>query len=85
MVRAVASFTGDTGQVTTGTSAATVAVADITPILTVPFSYAVDSFTIVDGSASFDDTFSNGPPPIGGLFGTKLAAFATNEGGGGSI
>ena len=84
LVRAVASFTGDTGQVTTETSAATGAVADITPILTVPFSYDVDSFTVVDGSATFDDTFSNGPPPVGGLFGTKLAAFATNAGGGGS-
>ena len=85
LVRAVASFTGDTGQVTTGTSAATGAVADITPILTVPFNYDVDSFTIVDGSATFDDTFSSGPPPVGGLFGTKLAAFATSAGGGGSV
>ena len=85
LVRAVASFTGDTGQVTTGTSAATGAVADITPILTVPFSYDVDNFTVVDGSATFDDTFSSGPPPVGGLFGTKLAAFATSAGGGGSI
>ena len=84
LVRAVASFTGDTGQVTTETSAATGAVADITAILTVPFSYDVDSFTVVDGSATFDDTFSNGPPPVGGLFGTKLAAFATSAGGGGS-
>ncbi|MGB6507004.1 MAG: hypothetical protein WBF07_02510, partial [Xanthobacteraceae bacterium] len=71
LVRAVASFTGDTGQVTTGTSTATGAVADITPILTVPFSYDVDSFTVIDGSATFDDTFGNGPPPVGGLFGTK--------------
>ena len=85
LVRAVASFTGDTGQVTTGTSTATGAVADITPILTVPFSYDVDSFTVIDGSATFDDTFGNGPPPVGGLFGTKLAAFATSAGGGGSV
>ena len=77
LVRAEASFTGDTGQITTGASAQTVAVADITPTLSVPFSYAVDNFTVVDGGSTFDDNFSNGPPPIGGLLGAKTAAFGT--------
>ena len=53
-----------------------------------PFSYAVDDFSIsktLSGSTTnFNDNFSNGAPPIGGLFGTSVNAFATNGGGGGT-
>ena len=45
--RAIASFTDDTGQVVTTTSAATAAVADVTPEITVPFSYTVENLSIV--------------------------------------
>ena len=46
LVRVQASFTDDTGQIITATSTPTAAVAEITPILTVPFSYAVDEFQV---------------------------------------
>ena len=85
IVRAVASFTDASGQLNTAVSAPTAAVADVTPILTVPFSYAVDSFDIVKGGTTFSDNFSNGPPPVGGLFGTTQDAFSTTGGSGGSI
>ncbi len=81
-VRVQASFTDDTGQTVTATSTSTSAVAEITPILTAPFSYAVDEFKVSDGlGQSFDDTFSNGAPPIGGSFGSNLVAFQTSSGG----
>ena len=82
LVRVQATFTDDTGQIVTAASTPTVAVAEIAPILTVPFSYAVDEFTVSDGlGKSFTDTFNNGPPPIGGLFGSTLLAFQTSSGG----
>jgi probable HAF family extracellular repeat protein len=85
MFRVQASFTDDTGQVVTATSAPTVPVVDITPVLTVPFSYTVDDFSITTGNgASFNDNFSSGPPPVGGLFGTTLDAFSPTSGPGGS-
>ena len=37
-------------------STPTAPVADIVPMVTVPFSYALDEFKIVKGSATFDDT-----------------------------
>ena len=82
LVRVQATFTDDTGQIVTAASTPTVAVAEIAPILTVPFSYAVDEFTVSDGLGElFADTFNNGPPPIGGLFGSTLLAFQTSSGG----
>ena len=88
LVRAVATFTDDTGQVQITTSTQTAAIAEISPILSVPFSYAVDDFSIsktLSGSTTnFNDNFSNGAPPIGGLFGTSVNAVATNGGGGGT-
>ena len=88
LVRAVATFTDDTGQVQTTTSTQTAAVAEISPIFSVPFSYAVDDFaiskTLSGSTTNFNDNFSNGAPPIGGLFGTSVNAFATNGGGGGT-
>ena len=82
LVRVQATFTDDTGQIVTAASTPTVAVAEIAPILTVPFSYAVDEFTVSDGlGESFADTFNNGPPPIGGLFGSTPLAFQTSSGG----
>ena len=81
-VRVQAAFTDDTGQTVSATSTPTSAVAEITPILTAPFSYAVDEFKVSDGlGQSFDDTFSNGVPPVGGSFGSNLAAFQTSSGG----
>ena len=78
--RAVASFTDDTGQVVTATSAATAPVADIAPIVTQPFSFALDEFKVVKGANTFDDTFMQGAPPVGGEFGSNLLAFNTNNG-----
>ena len=79
LFRATASFTDDTGQLRSTTSTPTATVADITPIITTPFSYAADELKIVkNGSTTFDDTFANGPPPVGGSFNTTLDAFATN-------
>jgi len=85
--RAQASFTDDTGQVITATSTPTVPVADITPILSVPFSYTVDEFKYTNGlGASFDDTFTDGPPPVGGIgmAGSLPIGFQTSGGGYGS-
>ncbi len=79
LFRATASFTDDTGQLVSAVSAPTTEVADITPTITVPFSYAVDELKIVkNSSTAFDDTFTNGPPPVGGNFNTNLVAFGTN-------
>ena len=79
LFRATASFTDDTGQLHSATSTPTTAtVADITPIITTPFSYAVDELKIVkNGSTSFDDTFANGPPPVGGSSNGTPVVFAT--------
>ncbi len=53
--------------------------SDVTPIVTTPFSYALDELTITkSGLAVFDDTFGNGPPPIGGSFNGTPVAFATS-------
>ena len=61
--RAQASFIDDTGRVQTVTSAPTVAVAPVTPEITLPFSYAVESLTIVKNSTQiYDDSFSAAPP-----------------------
>ncbi|HEX4458524.1 MAG TPA: hypothetical protein VIA18_11175, partial [Polyangia bacterium] len=61
--RAVASFTDDTGQVVSSTSAATTTVAYVTPVITVPFSYAADDLSIVkNGTQIYNDTFSQAPP-----------------------
>ena len=52
-------------------------VGDITPVLVAPYSFAVDEFKIVKGSAVFDDTFAQ-PPPAGTNFGsTPLVNFTT--------
>src|SRR5205085_1750844 len=61
--RAQASFTDDTGQLVTATSAPTVSVADVTPFITAPYSYAADEFSIVkNGTQIYDDTFAQAPP-----------------------
>ncbi len=61
--RALASFTDDTGQVVSSNSTPTAAVADVTPVITVPFSYAADGLSIVkNGTQIYDDTFSQAPP-----------------------
>ena len=77
LIRDVASFTDVGGALITTSSTPTAAVADITPIVTAPFSYALDSFEVVKGSTTFDDTFTQGAPPIGGAFGSSVVAFAT--------
>ena len=85
--RVQASFTDDTGQVITATSTPTVPVADVTPILSVPFSYTVDEFKYTNGlGASFVDTFTDGPPPVGGtaMAGSLPLGFQTSAGGYGS-
>ena len=79
LFRAIASFTDDTGQLVSAISVPTATVADMTPTILVPFSYSVDELKIVkNGSTAFDDTFANGPPPVGGNFNNKLVAFGTN-------
>jgi VCBS repeat-containing protein len=61
--RAQASFTDDTGQVISNTSPQTATVADVTPIITVPFSYAADGLSIVkNGTQIYNDTCSQAPP-----------------------
>src|ERR1700723_2548272 len=45
LFRPTASFTDDTGQVVTTTSAQTVAVADVPPEIAVPFSYTVSDLS----------------------------------------
>ena len=75
---ATASYPDDTGQLRSTTSMPTATVADITPIITTPFSYAVDELKIVkNGSTTFDDTFANGPPPVGGSSNGTPVVFAT--------
>jgi hypothetical protein len=78
--RVVASFTNDTGQVVKATSTPTAPVADIAPIVTQPFSFALDEFKVTKGANTFDDTFTQGPPPVGGFLGGNLLAFNTNNG-----
>ena len=60
------SFTDSGGQLITATSSPTVAVADVTPVITAPFSQsaiAVDDLSIVkNGAQIYDDTFSQAPP-----------------------
>ena len=65
--RAQASFTDDTGQVVSTTSAPSAPVADVTPEITVPFSYTVADLSIVktvSGTPTqiYDDTFGQAPP-----------------------
>ncbi|HEX3703276.1 MAG TPA: hypothetical protein VHU82_08100, partial [Vicinamibacterales bacterium] len=62
--RAEASFTDvATGQPVSTTSAPTVAIADVTPVITIPFSFAADELSIVkNGSQIYDDTFAVAPP-----------------------
>ena len=50
-------------------------VGDITPTLIAPFNFAVDEFKVTKGTAVFDDTFTQGPPPTGGLFGGNPVVF----------
>ena len=64
--RVQSSFTDSGGQLITATSSPTVAVADVTPVITAPFSQsaiAVDDLSIVkNGTQIYDDTFSQAPP-----------------------
>ena len=64
--RVQGSFTDSGGQLITATSSPTVAVADVTPVITAPFSQsaiAVDDLSIVkNGAQIYDDTFSQAPP-----------------------
>ncbi len=64
--RAIASFTNSANNVITTTSTATVPVADVTPEITIPFSYAVDDLSIVktvSGTPTqvYNDTFGTAP------------------------
>jgi len=60
--RAIASFTDSADNVITTTSSATASVADITPEITIPFSYAVDDLSIVkNGTQIYNDPFSTAP------------------------
>jgi VCBS repeat-containing protein len=62
-LRAQSSFTDSGGQLITATSSPTVAVADVTPVITAPFSYAVDDLSIVkNGTEIYNNTFSQAPP-----------------------
>ena len=60
------SFTDSFSQVITGTSSATVRVADVTPVITAPISQSaivVDELSITkNGSQIYDNTFSQAPP-----------------------
>ena len=64
LLRVQASFTDDTGQLHTATSAPTSsAVVDVAPAITAPFSYAVDELSIVkNGTQIYDNTFTQAPP-----------------------
>ncbi len=64
--RVQASFTDDTGQLVSTTSAPTAPTADITPEITIPFSYSADDLSIVknvNGTPTqiYNDTFSQAP------------------------
>jgi hypothetical protein len=62
LFRAIASFVDDTGQTVSATSASQGPVADVTPEITVPFSYAVDSLLIVKNSTQiYTNNFSQAP------------------------
>jgi hypothetical protein len=79
--RVVASFTDSSGQLIATTSAPTTTnVGDIAPIVTQPFSFALDEFKVVKGTNTFEDTFTQRPPPVSGVFGPNLLAFNTNNG-----
>ena len=57
--RNVASFTDSAGNVITSTTAATVAVADVTPEIHGAFSYTVSDLSIVkNGTQIYNDTFA---------------------------
>ena len=61
-LRVQTSFT-DSGGLVTATSSPTVAVADVTPVITAPFSYAVDDLSIIkNGTEIYNNTFSQVPP-----------------------
>ena len=61
--RVQASFTDDTGQQETVTSAATAAVVPVTPEITLPFTYAIENLTIVKGGSQvYDNSFTEAPP-----------------------
>jgi hypothetical protein len=80
--RAVASLTEGV-QVVTATSAATAAAGDVAPAIMGGFRYAVDEFKVLEADASFnistpfDDTFTQGPPPVASLFASTPTAFST--------
>ena len=62
-LRVQASFTDDTGQTVSATSTPTTTVGDVTPVITAPFSYAVDDLSLVrNGTEFYNDTFSEAPP-----------------------
>ena len=62
-LRVQASFTNASGQLINATSAPTVAVADVTPVITAPFVYAVEDLSVVkNGTQIYNDTFSQAPP-----------------------
>ncbi len=63
LFRAEASFTNSSDQLVTATSTPTTKVADVTPVITAPFSYTVDDLSIVkNGTEIYNDTFSQAPP-----------------------
>ena len=61
--RAIASFTDANGHPVSLTSQPTVPAADVTPVVTPPFSYALDELTITKGGDQiYDNTFGQAPP-----------------------
>ena len=61
--RVQASFTNTNDQLISATSATTAAVADVTPVITAPFAYAVEGLSVVkNGTEVYNDTFSQAPP-----------------------
>ncbi len=86
LVRAQASFTNSSGQLITATSASTGPITDVTPEITLPFSYAVDDLSIDKANASgtlvqiYNDTFGQAPPvspDVSGSSGPTPVEFST--------
>ncbi len=81
--RVLATYTDHNGNVVTATSTATTPAIDITPVITVPFSYALDELRIVkNGTQIYDNPFTTDAPPssteVGQTGDTHATAFYTS-------
>jgi hypothetical protein len=73
--RVQASFTNSSGQVVTATSAGTTPVADVTPLITPTFNYAVDDLSIVkNGTEIYNNAFAQAPPVSSTILNTSGVA-----------